>query len=59
MIVLERTDIVDICTCISVIITMYTDYSIWKNSIFTPKIETKTQVEISINGKPKDRIRKE
>lgn len=39
MIVLERADIVDICTCISVIITMYIGYSIWKNNTKNRKKE--------------------
>lgn len=39
MIILERADIVDICTCISVIITMYIGYSTWKNNIKNRKKE--------------------
>lgn len=39
MIVLERTDIVDICTCISVIIIMYIGYSIWKDNTKNRKKE--------------------
>ena len=39
MIVLDRTDILDICACASVMIAMHINYSSWKNGTKNKKKE--------------------